>query len=171
GMDNVVYLGTNAKMPEVCAAMGLSLFSCLDDLMSRNEHNYRLYRAHLDGVAGLSLLSYDSLQQTNFQYVVLEVDESAFGESRDALMHRLHEKGVRVRRYFYPGCHRMEPYRSMQSQAMQSEAAPDLANTEAVAERVICLPTGNAINESDIERVCREIRGYECGVDLSRSTA
>ncbi|MEO1615711.1 MAG: DegT/DnrJ/EryC1/StrS family aminotransferase [Planctomycetota bacterium] len=153
GMDEVVYLGTNAKMPEICAAMGLSLFSCLDSLMQQNELNHRLYRAHLEDVPGVRLLTYESVEQTNHQYVVLEIDESAFGQSRDELMFQLHEEGVRVRRYFYPGCHRMEPYRSE-----GIDWSPHLRNTESVSDRVLCLPTGNAMDETAIDRVCAAIR-------------
>ncbi|QEF98678.1 dTDP-4-amino-4,6-dideoxy-D-glucose transaminase [Stieleria maiorica] len=154
GMDKVVGLGTNAKMPEVCAAMGLSLMPCLEQLIDRNRHNHQLYRAHLEGLDGLRLLTHDHLQQTNWQYVVIEIDEQRFGVGRDALVDRLHARKVRARRYFYPGCHRMEPYRSMTRN--QGLALP---NTETIGDRVICLPTGSAVDEADIERVCRVIRG------------
>ena len=50
GLDNVIHLGTNAKMPEICAAMGLSLLPCVDRLIERNHLNHRLYQAYLDGV-------------------------------------------------------------------------------------------------------------------------
>ncbi|WP_372896179.1 DegT/DnrJ/EryC1/StrS family aminotransferase, partial [Stieleria sp.] len=155
GMDTVVDLGTNAKMPEICAAMGLSLLPCLDQLLERNRHNHQLYRAHLDGIPGLRLLTYDHLQQTNWQYVVIEIDESRFRASRDELVAQLHAQQIRARRYFYPGCHRMEPYRSMARNQNLT-----LPRTETLCNRVICLPTGSAIDESDIERVCRVIRGY-----------
>ena len=155
GMDTVVDLGTNAKMPEICAAMGLSLLPCLDQLLERNQHNHQLYRAHLEQIPGLRLLTYDHLQQTNWQYVVIEIDESRFRVSRDELVAQLHAQQIRARRYFYPGCHRMEPYRSMARNQNLT-----LPHTETLCNRVICLPTGSAIDESDIERVCRVIRGY-----------
>lgn len=155
GMDKVVHLGTNAKMPEICAAMGLSVFSCLDQLRDKNQYNHNLYRAHLEGVSGLRLLTYDHLQQTNWQYVVIEIDEKQFGESRDDVIHRLHAANIRARRYFYPGCHRMEPYGSM---ARNRDLV--LPHTEMLCRRVICLPTGTAIDELDIDRVCKVIRRY-----------
>lgn len=155
GMDNVIHLGTNAKMPEICAAMGLSMFPCLEEIRDRNRYNHKLYRAHLEGVAGLRLLSFDHLEQTNWQYVVVEVDGTRFGTDRDEIVRRLHAAGVRARRYFYPGCHRMEPYRSMPRN--QNLALP---NTEQLCQRVLCLPSGTAIDEADIERVCQVVRGY-----------
>ena len=155
GMDHVIHLGTNAKMPEICAAMGLSIFERLDEILSKNEFNHQLYQAHLDGVRGVSVLSYEHLTQTNWQYVVVEIDESRFGKSRDDVLKRLHTERIRARRYFYPGCHRMEPYRSQQRNQNLS-----LENTERLCNRVLCLPTGSAVDESDIDRVCRVLRGY-----------
>ncbi len=155
GMDEVVHLGTNAKLPEICAAMGLSVFACLDQLIEHNRYNHGLYRAHLGEINGLRLLDFEHLPQCNWQYVVLEIDEDRFGVSRDSLMQRLHGEGVRARRYFYPGCHRMEPYRSMtRNQSLM------LPNTDRLCRRVLCLPTGSAIEDADVERVCTLIRGY-----------
>ncbi|MCA9139317.1 MAG: DegT/DnrJ/EryC1/StrS family aminotransferase [Planctomycetales bacterium] len=155
GMDHVIHLGTNAKMPEICAAMGLSMFPILEEIREKNRYNHQLYRAHLEGVKGLRLLTYDHLHQTNWQYVVIEIDEAEFGISRDSLVDRLHAQNVRARRYFYPGCHRMEPYGSM-----ERNRKLDLPNTETLCRRVICLPTGTAIDEVDIDRICQIIRGY-----------
>ena len=154
GLDNVIHLGTNAKMPEICAAMGLSLLPRLEQLMERNRLNHRLYQAHLDNVQGLRLLRYDERRQSNWQYAVIEIDENQFGESRDDLVNRLHLEKIRVRRYFYPGCHRMEPYRSMPRNRNLS-----LSNTDLICNRVICLPTGSSIDETDIDRICSLIRG------------
>jgi len=55
---------------------------------------------------------------------------------------------VKVRRYFYPGCHRMEPYASMPEYIGLS-----LPETELVAERVLVFPTGTAIDDTVIERL------------------
>ena len=64
------------------------------------------------GSQGIRLLSFDSSERCNFQYAVLEVDEAEAGLSRDELLKVLHAERVLARRYFWPGCHRMEPYRS-----------------------------------------------------------
>ena len=99
-------------------------------------------------------MRFDHLRQSNWQYVVIEIDEQAFGTRRDELVDRLHQHRIRARRYFFPGCHRMEPYKSMPRNQSLS-----LPNTEAACQRVICLPTGSAVEEADIHRVCEVIRG------------
>jgi dTDP-4-amino-4,6-dideoxygalactose transaminase len=60
----------------------------------------------------------------------------------------LHAENVIARRYFYPGVHRMEPYRSAPSPQAHLEA------TEGVCRRVMVLPTGETVQAADIERIC-----------------
>jgi dTDP-4-amino-4,6-dideoxygalactose transaminase len=112
GLDNVIYLGTNGKMNEVSAAMGLCSLEALEEFIDCNRRNYHAYRENLTGVPGLGLRTYDEREANNFQYIVIEVDADKAGISRDELVVILHKENIRARRYFYPGCHRMEPYRS-----------------------------------------------------------
>ena len=62
----------------------------------------------------------------------------------------LHAENVMARRYFHPGVHRMEPYRSLFPDAHRT-----LPRTEGKrAARVLVLPTGPSLSEADIARVC-----------------
>src|ERR1035441_9571296 len=40
GYDNVIYIGTNGKMTEICAAMGLTNLESLEDFVAANRRNY-----------------------------------------------------------------------------------------------------------------------------------
>jgi dTDP-4-amino-4,6-dideoxygalactose transaminase len=153
GYDRVVYIGTNGKMTEVSAAMGLGGLESLDEFIDTNRRNYRQYRHELEGLPGVTMLAYDEGERCNYQYVVLELDESVTRISRDALMDILWAENVLARRYFYPGCHRMEPYRSY-----FPHAGLLLPETERLAGRVLVLPTGTAVGAEDIEKLCRIIR-------------
>ncbi len=112
GNDNVIYIGTNGKMTEVCAAMGLTSLESVSEFMSVNRRNHLAYSRGLAGIPGLSLLSYDESEIANWQYIVLEVEEGEQLLTRDELVEVLTAENVLARRYFFPGCHRMEPYRS-----------------------------------------------------------
>jgi dTDP-4-amino-4,6-dideoxygalactose transaminase len=140
-------------MDEVSAAMGLTNLESLEQFVAVNRGNYEQYRAELEGIDGLSLVSYDEKETNNFQYIVLEVDESRTVVTRDQLVQILHAENVLARRYFYPGCHRMEPYRSETSGKGSS-----LLETERLANRVLCLPTGTTISTRDITEVCGLLR-------------
>ena len=153
GLDNVIYIGTNGKMSEISAAMGLTSLESLEALIETNRHNYHACQKHLDGIPGCSLITYDESEANNYQYIVVEVDEGLAGISRDLLVRILHAENVRARRYFYPGCHQMEPYRSY-----YPNAGLLLPETEKLVERVMSLPTGTAVGEPEIERICALIR-------------
>ncbi|MGD9874720.1 MAG: aminotransferase class I/II-fold pyridoxal phosphate-dependent enzyme [Kiritimatiellia bacterium] len=153
GYDNVIHLGTNGKMVEASAAMGLTNLDHLDDFLRVNRENYAAYRAGLAGVPGLKLVEYDERDTPNYQYIVLEMDERVTGLSRDHLIAVLHAEKVLARRYFYPGCHRMEPYRTL-----YPEAGKKLPATDTMCGRVVILPTGTAVSPKEIAVVCEIIR-------------
>jgi dTDP-4-amino-4,6-dideoxygalactose transaminase len=147
--DSVVSIGTNGKMNEVCAAMGMSCLDEMEHFIAANQRNYERYREALPKVPGLSMIHYDGSEKNNFQYVVLEIEEEAIGLSRDEILSILWKENILARRYFYPGCHKMEPYRSLFPNA--SERLPI---TEQAAKQVLCLPTGTAIGVDDVTKVC-----------------
>jgi dTDP-4-amino-4,6-dideoxygalactose transaminase len=151
--DRTEYIGVNGKMNEISAAMGLTNIESMDEFIVINHRNYLQYRSELAGLPGISVIEFDEKERSNYQYVVLEVDEKEAGISRDLLVKALHEEGILARRYFYPGCHRMEPYRSL-----FPHAGLMLPETERLVERVICLPTGTVINEAEINGICKIIR-------------
>jgi dTDP-4-amino-4,6-dideoxygalactose transaminase len=153
GYDQVDHLGINGKMDEISAAMGLTNLDAIDVFAAVNRRNYEAYREELGGHPALELLSYDDREQHNYQYIVVAVDEKKAHVSRDDIVKELHGHNIIARRYFYPGCHRLEPYRSE-----QPSAGLILPETEKLAARLICLPTGSTIERVDIRRVCEVIR-------------
>jgi dTDP-4-amino-4,6-dideoxygalactose transaminase len=148
GYDDVRHIGVNGKLPEMSAAMGINTLAALDDSIALNRRNHEQYRAELAGLPGISLLAYDARERHNYQYVVLEVDPGDSPVNRDDLMRLLHAENVLARRYFFPGCHRMEPYRS-------SDPDVRLPATDRVAKRVLIMPTGGAVTPDDISLICK----------------
>lgn len=159
-VDRVEHIGINGKMTEVCAAMGLANLRSIDLFMAANRRNYAAYEHAVSEIEGLRLIhppgNGDSGEaiKTNQQYVVVEVAE-AFPLERDELMRRLHGENVLVRRYFWPGCHRMEPYRTL-----QPDVGRHLPVTEAILERILLFPTGVAMDSEMIQRVFGLIKGW-----------
>jgi len=152
GEDRVVSDGTNGKLNEISAAMGLANLEHLDSIIDVNRSNYERYARALDGVAGLSILPIDDRERGNYQYVVALVDPSC-PVPRDELLDRLRANNVLARRYFWPGAHRMEPYRTL-----DPSAGLRLPNTEMIADQVIVLPTGTAVGDAEIDVIVRIIR-------------
>ncbi|MDA1231819.1 MAG: DegT/DnrJ/EryC1/StrS family aminotransferase, partial [Planctomycetota bacterium] len=155
--------GTNAKMNEASAAMGLTSFESLADFVAHNQENFFAYQSGLDGVSGVTLNNYASNEAHNYQYIVLEIDQAEFGLTRDQLLRVLTSENILARRYFFPGCHRMEPYRTL-----YPEAAEQLPVTDAICHRVLILPTGTQLDANDVSWITNVIRFVKLHADEIR---
>ena len=151
GYDRVVRLGTNGKMQEISAAMGLCLLDEIDGLLETNRRNYRAYRAAFAGLPGISLLELDKPETLNCQYVVghLSPDLPAF--ARDLLVDVLWAENVVARKYFYPGCHRSAPYAAR-------APVPVLPVTDDLCRRVVVFPAGAAVAPDQIRLIADTVR-------------
>lgn len=147
GYDNVVHPGTNGKMIEVCAAMGLANLDTLDAVFAGNRSNHAAYTAALAGIPGIRVLDYDAAERNSHHYIVLEAD-AASGASRDEIVAALQAENILARKYFWPGCHKMQPYRDLFPQAGAA-----LPNTEALAETIVVLPNGPSMDVAVIDTV------------------
>jgi dTDP-4-amino-4,6-dideoxygalactose transaminase len=148
GYDQVSHVGTNGKMNEMSAAVGLAGLEATDEFVAVNRANYEMYRECLQ-IPGVRLIDYPQNEINNYQYIAVEIDEPEAGLSRDEVVAILHAENVLARRYFYPGCHRMEPYRSY-----FPNAGMLLPQTEALTSRIMCLPTGTGVDERGIRIIC-----------------
>jgi dTDP-4-amino-4,6-dideoxygalactose transaminase len=167
GYDQVVTVGTNGKMSEISAAMGLTSLESREDFIAVNHRHHQQYEAALQQLPGITLLSYDESERFNYQYIVLELDESVTQINRDQLVELLWAENVIARRYFYPGCHRMEPYRSIYPQAGQM-----LPVTEGLVKRVIQLPTGTSVDSEQIAAICQLVHlAVSHGAEIRRRLA
>ena len=152
GEDEVSTLGINGKMNEFEAVMGLISLEHMQEIIATNRNNYLQYQRELEDIPGVSLIGYDENERNNFQYITIEITEDT-GISRDCLHALLQAEGILARRYFHPGCHRMEPYRSLYPRAAQF-----LPQTERACARMLCLPTGTGVGAEQISTICALLR-------------
>lgn len=146
GYDNVIHPGTNGKMVEVCAAMGLANLDSLDGMIATNKRNHSAYRETLSALPGISVIDYDPSELNSHHYVVAEVQGAS--TRRDAIIAALQAENILARKYFWPGCHKMKPYSELYPHAHFT-----LANTEAVAQRVVVLPNGDSVSPAHIQLI------------------
>jgi dTDP-4-amino-4,6-dideoxygalactose transaminase len=152
GMDNVIHPGTNGKMIEIAAAMGLVNLDSIRSVIDANRRNYQAYHDSLSGLPGISLLSFNQAERNNYQYVVMVVGEDC-PASRDQIIQALHAENILARKYFWPGCHNMSPYREI-----YPDAGLLLPVTQRVANSVIVLPTGATMDGEAVRTVASVIR-------------
>ncbi len=153
GVDQVIELGINGKMSEVAAAMGLTSLESFEGFVAVNHRNYQQYQQELADIPGVLVFKYNGAERLNYQYVVVEIEESVTKISRDDIIKILQAENIIARRYFYPGCHRLSPY-SVDFPNVSSR----LVQTERLCQRVLVLPTGTSISPEDISKICQIIR-------------
>ncbi len=152
GYDNVIHPGTNGKMIEVCAAMGLANLAGFEQIVASNTSHHAAYRKALSGIPGMTLLEYDPTERNSHHYIVVEVGADC-AASRDRIVAALHAENVLARKYFWPGSHRMQPYRDL-----FPHAGLLLEHTCALAERVVILPNGTSLEPQAIETIAAVCR-------------
>jgi dTDP-4-amino-4,6-dideoxygalactose transaminase len=148
----VVAAGINGKMHEVSAAFGLLQLEGVAAAIGKRRDVASQYRRLLDGVAGIRSMP-DLGHEANFGYFpILVGDDYPLG--RDGLYQKLRDAGIHARRYFYPLISEFPMY-----QGIPSAAAANLPIAGAAARQVLCLPIYPALEQENIERITRLIRG------------
>jgi len=144
----VVMPGTNAKMNEIQALMGIQVLFYLDDLIRKRAAIASLYRQRLEDIPGIRLappLPPDI--RYNYGHMPIEVDEEVFGMSRDAVYEGLKQWNVHARRYFYPLVCDYACYRSL-------SVRDPLTVARRAADRILTLPIYDSLDLSDVEIIC-----------------
>ena len=144
--DTVVQSGTNAKMCEPAAAMGITSLESAERFLAINRENLFTYREGLQSIQGITFHNQLLEEDSNCQYAVVEVSENEFGLSRDQLLTILRSENILARKYFWPGCHRIPIF--------CNDAPPSLPVTESLCDRVLQLPTGSGMAVGQIAQVC-----------------
>ena len=152
GYDNVIHPGTNGKMIEICAAMGLTNMDTLDSVIAVNRRSHTAYTEALSEIPGISVLQYDAAERNSHHYVVVEVGENCAAH-RDQIVAALQAENILARKYFWPGCHKMKPYHDFFPHANLM-----LAKTDQLASGVMILPTASAISGDDVGLIAELIR-------------
>lgn len=168
-----VYRTANGRMSEAQAAIGLLNLENIDAIVERNRRLHQCYRDGLQFLPGLTIRVPIHADESNWQYLILEVSPDEFGLSRDQLHAVLHKEGVIARRYFDPGIHRFPPFDHFSPSRLQE--------TDLLCGRVLQLPLGAKTDETIVGRIVelietanrlaprvRAIISTECGGTLSR---
>ncbi|MCA6215293.1 DegT/DnrJ/EryC1/StrS family aminotransferase [Ideonella sp. B7] len=151
--DQVSCVGTNAKMNEFSAAVGLCNLDHFDDLCAHNHRLYEAYATALAGVPGLRLVAPAPGEAFSHHYIVLEVLPGA-ALDRDQLVRLLRAENVYARRYFRPGCHRGEPYRS------RPGGPPSLPVTDRLSQTLLQLPSGRQLSPDEAQRLGQRLANW-----------
>ena len=144
----VVMPGTNAKMNEMQALMGIHVLNYLDEIIEKGRQIDALYRERLSAVPGIHIPPPlpDDIRYT-YSYMPVEIDQEEFGISRDNLYDKLNEYNIYSRRYFYPLICDFACYKSV-------SVKDPLTVARKVADRILNLPIYYDLSLEDVHKIC-----------------
>lgn len=143
-------VGTNAKMNEFQAAMGICNLRHIEEEVMKRKHLVERYILLLENVKGITICKTQKDTQSNYSYFPIRIDKDRYGMSRDDLYEKLKEENIFVRKYFYPltnefECYKEKGYRGETPIAMK------------VSKEILTLPLYANLKTSDVNRICNLI--------------
>ncbi|MBR4220420.1 MAG: DegT/DnrJ/EryC1/StrS family aminotransferase, partial [Victivallales bacterium] len=136
-------VGTNAKMNELQALMGLECLRKIDELLEYRRNVYETYAEAFADCAGITLVPHSE----NKAYVPVLFKDFA---TRERVYVELKEKcNVFSRRYFYPLLTDFAPY-------VYAKGACPVA--ESIASRVLTLPTYYGLSLEDVWAIAANVK-------------
>lgn len=142
----------NGRFSEAQAVMGLLSLENYSSVIEANKARFELYTELLSNIPGIRILQPASGEECNYQHVVLEIDNQAFGLTRDQLIRLLEAENILARRYFVPGMHRCMPYKECYPHVVDA-----LPITNMLCKYVMQLSSGQAVSLQDVRAICELI--------------
>ncbi|WP_320065450.1 DegT/DnrJ/EryC1/StrS family aminotransferase [Micromonospora sp. RTGN7] len=157
GSFDSLFVGLNARMPELSAALARHQLPGFPDLLARRLALVQRYRAALADVPGIEFPRVPPGATSTHKDLSLTVDPALFGIERDTLVVALRAENVPTRNYFDPPVHRQTAYR-------EAVSGP-LPNTEARASAVFAVPLYSGMTDDVVDRICAVIRRVQAHAD------
>ena len=145
--ENVPYVGSNAKMNEFAAAMGLCNMRHLPEYIEKRKQISEIYTERLSDLKGIRLNKYNNDTVYNYAYFPIVVENG----DRDELYESLARENIFARKYFYPCTNAYECY----SQRFDANDTPIASD---ISKKVLTLPIYPDLEATDVERICDIIR-------------
>ncbi|MDO4585853.1 MAG: DegT/DnrJ/EryC1/StrS family aminotransferase [Planctomycetia bacterium] len=139
---NLTDIGTNAKMTEVSAAVGLANLKYLDIILAKRRALYELYREQLSGCPDLTFQQFDPEEYNYSYFPVLFKDEEQLLNVNAAL----NAEQIYPRRYFWPLLSDMPAFAN-------AKILGDLHIAKNVSSRILCLPLYPDLGEEDCQKI------------------
>ena len=137
-------LGINAKLSELHAAYGLSLFEKIDHILSSRRKVAVTYHKNLPNKRIKCILVESGSHISNFAYypVLFESETDLLAACRE-----LTHNGIYPRRYFYPSLDKIH--------SVENISCPV---SEELASKILCLPIYPDLKQSEVLFICNLIR-------------
>ncbi len=145
--EEVEYVGTNARMNEFEAVMGICNLNHIDEEIAKRKVIGDRYYERLSGVNGIKLNEIPTDLKWNYAYFPAVFDGF---KSRDQVKAELEQHNIFARKYFYPITNKMACY-------ADKYGSLNLPVATHVADHVLTLPMYADMTLEDADRVCDAI--------------
>ena len=139
--------GTNGKMSEAHAAMGLAMLEDIDFVLKRRREHFEQYQSLLTDVVKMPVWDEESNQNYAYLPVIFETPEQCSN-----VLTALEKNNIQARRYFSPSLNTLTHLND--GQVYQCPVS------ESFATRTLCLPLYTAMSTDDVSTVCQVIRHF-----------
>ena len=143
GQNNPEFVGINAKLSEVHAAMGLAVLDDIDRIIEKRATVVYEYQKQLRNHCDLQ--RWNEFGQNNGAYMPILLDDESKVLS---VMESLEAAQIQSRRYFYPSLSNCDCYGEPSS----------LDNSDDISMRVLCLPLFWDMTVEEITRVTEKVK-------------
>jgi len=150
GKEDAEMIGTNAKMNEFQAAMGLCNLPLVESDINKRKMLTQRYRKHLSCISGIELCPEQPNVKHNYAYFPIVFDPDRFGQIRDDVLSRLASHNIYPRKYFYPLTSDFSAY-------IKYDFKGETPIARVIADRVLTLPLYADLEIEDVDRVCSVI--------------
>ncbi|MGA4516240.1 DegT/DnrJ/EryC1/StrS family aminotransferase [Solibacillus silvestris] len=150
GQEAVPAIGTNAKMTEMHAAMGLCNIRHVDEEITKRGKVMKRYFEYLSEVKGITLCRPKEKITQNYSYLPVLINKEEFGMNRDEVVDLLAKNNIFARKYFYPLTNEFEAYKGM----FEIQETPV---AKRISENILTLPLYADLALEDVERICAVI--------------
>ncbi|HEY8892399.1 MAG TPA: DegT/DnrJ/EryC1/StrS family aminotransferase [Clostridium sp.] len=143
-------VGSNAKMNEFQAAMGICNLRHISQQILKRKTVVERYRKWLFGIDGIKIMQDKENVQSNYAYFPVVFDEKVFGFTRNEVCDKLEENNIFARKYFYPLTNSFDCYHG-KFDVNKTPVA------QRIAKRVLTLPLYADLSIDDVDRICNII--------------
>lgn len=149
GKEDAEMVGTNAKMTEFQAAMGICNLRHIDEYISARKLCADRYRLRLGNVEGITLCPVQQDIKSNYAYFPA-VFEKPF--DRDEVADRLAQNNIFARKYFYP-------LTSDFTVCRENLSINETPVAKRIADNVLTLPLYSDLTVDEVDMICDIILG------------
>jgi dTDP-4-amino-4,6-dideoxygalactose transaminase len=143
--EEAEYVGTNARMNEFEAVMGICNLRHIDEEIAKRKIIGDRFIERLDGVKGIKLIKPEDGLVWNYAYFPVIFD--GFKESRDEIKAKMESEDIFPRKYFYPITNKFACYANKYSNINVPIAAH-------AADSVLTLPMYADLSLKEADRIC-----------------